>query len=32
MPPSIAQQHKFLDFAKEYNFDKVRELVDSDGQ
>ena len=30
MPPSIAQQHKFLDFAKEYNFDKVRELVEKD--
>ena len=30
MPPSIADQHLFLDFAKQYNFAKVRELVEKD--
>ena len=28
--PSIADQHLFLDFAKSYNFAKVRELVEED--
>ena len=30
MPPSIAEQHQFLDFAKEYNFAKVRQLIEKD--
>ena len=30
MTPSIAEQHQFLDYAKEYNFAKVRELIEKD--
>ena len=30
MPPSLADQHAFLDHAKSYNFVKVRELVGKD--
>jgi hypothetical protein len=30
MPPSITEQHQFLDFAKECNFAKVRELIEKD--
>jgi hypothetical protein len=30
MPPSIADQHLFLDFAKKYDFAKVRELIEKD--
>jgi hypothetical protein len=30
MPPSIAEQHAFLDLAKSYRFDKVRELINKD--
>ena len=30
MPPSITEQHQFLDFAKDCNFAKVRELIEKD--
>ena len=30
MPPSIADQHLFLDFAKKYDFAKVRELIEKE--
>lgn len=30
MPITLAEQHLFLDYAKQYNFSKVRELVDGD--
>merc|ERR1712188_89107 len=30
MPPSLAEQHQFLDYAKSFNFQMVRALVEQD--